>query len=96
MKVLLCAQIKLENSYLREWIEYHKNLGFSHIIISDNNDMGQEDPISVINDYVDDGYVTINYNYKNCGKGWQSTLYTEIFPSDAAGDIHRVHRTVYR
>ena len=33
MKVVLCTQVKSENNYLREWIEYHHNLGFDIDII---------------------------------------------------------------
>ena len=29
MKVALCVQVKLENNYIREWIKYHKDLGFT-------------------------------------------------------------------
>lgn len=41
-KVLLCAIAKQENKYIREWVDYHLNLGFDHITIYDNNDTGGE------------------------------------------------------
>lgn len=40
--VALCAMAKMENNYLREWVEYHLNLGFDHIFIYDNNDKDGE------------------------------------------------------
>ena len=78
MKILLCVQVKLENSYIREWIEYHKNLGFTNIVISDNNDLDKEDPYYVINDYVDSGYVIIDYTFRNRGQGHQAGFYTNM------------------
>jgi len=41
-KVLLCAIAKQENLYIKEWVDYHLNLGFDHITIYDNNDTGGE------------------------------------------------------
>lgn len=38
VKSLLCAIARNENRYLKEWIDYHYNLGFDKIIIFDNND----------------------------------------------------------
>lgn len=41
-KVLLCAIAKQENLYIKEWVDYHLNLGFDHITIYDNNNTGGE------------------------------------------------------
>ena len=41
-KVLLCAIAKQENLYIKEWVDYHLNLGFDHITIYDNNDTNGE------------------------------------------------------
>lgn len=60
MKIAICAIIKNENLYLREWIEYHKRLGFDKIIIYDNNPVDGEVPHQVIGDYVMDGYVDVH------------------------------------
>ena len=35
--VAIVAIARLENSYINEWIEYHRNLGFSHFYIYDNS-----------------------------------------------------------
>lgn len=59
MRVLLCAIAKLENDYLREWVEYHKNLGFDNIILYDNNDIDGEHFEEVIDDYIKEGYVIV-------------------------------------
>lgn len=41
-KVLLCAIAKQENLYIKEWVDYHLNLGFDHITIYDNNNTNGE------------------------------------------------------
>jgi hypothetical protein len=33
---IISTQVKNENEYLNEWISYHLNLGFEHIVIYDN------------------------------------------------------------
>lgn len=59
MKTLLCGIAKLENDYVREWVEYHLNLGFDHIIIGDNNDPDGEILQHPIIDYILSGKVTV-------------------------------------
>ena len=38
----LCTIVKNENRYLDEWIKYHRDIGFDHIVIYDNNDIDGE------------------------------------------------------
>lgn len=57
MKTLLCCIVKMENLYLRDFVEYYKNLGFDNIVLYDNNDETGEYPQQVIGDYVSCGYV---------------------------------------
>ena len=38
MESCIVAIAKNEELYLKDWIDYHKNLGFNHIFIIDNND----------------------------------------------------------
>lgn len=59
MKFNICAIIKNENLYLREWIEYHLNIGIEHFILYDNNDPDGEIPSLVIQDYIDKGLVEV-------------------------------------
>lgn len=59
MKILLCGIAKLENDYVREWVEYHLGLGFDHIIIGDNNDPDGEVLQHPIIDYVLNNKVTV-------------------------------------
>ena len=58
-RVLLCGIGKLENNYIREWVEYHKNLGFNNIVLYDNNDIDGEHFEDVIGDYIESGYVIL-------------------------------------
>ena len=60
MKIAICAIVKNENLYLREWVEHHKNLGFDKIILYDNNAIDGEFPQQVIFDYVESGYVDVH------------------------------------
>ena len=42
MNICLVVEGRLENRYAIEFVEYYKNLGFSHIFICDNNHDGEE------------------------------------------------------
>ena len=67
MKTLLCCIARKENRYLREYVEYYKELGFTHICLYDNNYEGEEHIEDVIGDYVDDGFVEI-IDYRDKGR----------------------------
>ena len=58
-KVLLCCIAKLENLYIKEFVEYYKKLGFDNICLYDNNDEDGEHFEDVINDYIESGYVIL-------------------------------------
>lgn len=42
MEVAICAIARLENRYIREWVDYHLKMGFSHIYLYDNNRENEE------------------------------------------------------
>ena len=48
MSSCIVAIAKNEELYLKEWIEYHFNLGFDKIFICDNNDIGNDSQINLI------------------------------------------------
>jgi len=81
MNFLICAIIKNENLYLREWIDYHLNLGFEKIILYDNNDVNGEVPNMIVQDYINKNVVeVINYRgFKTNDKFWgvQSAAYND-------------------
>lgn len=60
MKVAICILVKNENRYIREWLYYHKKLGFDNIILYDNNDYDGENVFDVIGDEITNGYVIYN------------------------------------
>ena len=59
LKVALCAIAKNENLYIREWVEWYKNLGISKIFLYDNNELDGEKFEEVINDYIESGFVEV-------------------------------------
>ena len=56
---MLCCIGRLENPYIREYVEYYKKLGVTNICLYDNNYDGEEDFRDVIGDYIDEGYVIL-------------------------------------
>ena len=57
--ISLCCIAKMENRYIREFVEHYKKIGFSNITIYDNNDIDGERVEDVISDYVESGFVDI-------------------------------------
>ena len=77
VKTLLCGIAKLENSYIREWVEHYRKLGFTNIVLYDNNDPDGECFEEVIGDYIENGYVIIeNAIGKTC---FQYPAYMECY-----------------
>ncbi len=69
-KVLLCCIGKMENNYIREFVEHHKSIGFDNIVLYDNNDIDGEHFEDVIADYIDSGYVIL--------KDWRGKFEAQI------------------
>lgn len=70
MDVSLCLIAKDENSYLKEWLDFHILLGVDHFWIYDNESAF---PIrQSIQEYIDKGWVTVNLIH---GKGMQLFAY---------------------
>lgn len=77
MNVALIAIGRRENLYAREFVEHYKHLGFSCVIILDNNHDGEEHFEDVLQDYIDDGFVIIE-DYRNQIKP-QMRGYTQMY-----------------
>ena len=58
-KIALCCIAKMENDYIRFFVEYYKALHFDTIFIYDNNDPDGERFEDVIGDYIYSGFVKI-------------------------------------
>lgn len=78
MKTLLCCIGRLENKYIREFVEYYKILGVTNICLFDNNRDGEDDFNEVINDYIENGYVFLK-NYRNITEPCQFKAYNECY-----------------
>lgn len=70
MRTLLCGIGKLENRYIREWVEYHFDIGLTNIVLYDNNDIDGEHFEDVIGDYIKSGYVIL--------KNWRGRKLAQI------------------
>lgn len=77
LRVMLCCIGRLENPYIREFVEYYKSLGVTNICLYDNNFDGEEDFRDVISDYIDSGYVILK-NIRNKRKQ-QPDVYAKCY-----------------
>ena len=77
MKILLCTIAKNENRYIREFVEWYKDLGFTNICLYDNNDIDGERFEDVIGDYINSGFVILK-DYKG-KKVCQLNAYEECY-----------------
>ena len=59
MKVCICTIGKLENLYIREYLDYYKKLGVDEIYVYDNNEINDESFETVIFDYIKTNFVNI-------------------------------------
>lgn len=48
MDISICTIVRLENKYIKEWVDYHLSIGFTHIYLYDNNRDGEESLSDVI------------------------------------------------
>jgi len=64
MKVAVCCIGRMENKYIKEYVEHYKNLGVDNIFLYDNNYDGEETFEEIINDYIENGFVKV-INFRN-------------------------------
>ena len=84
-KTLICCIAKLENHYIREWVEWYKNIGVTNICLYDNNDIDGEHFEDVIGDYIENGFVIVKDVrgesemqlpcYQNCYDEYKNLIY---------------------
>lgn len=78
LKTAVVCIARLEGKYIREFIDHYKSLGFSNVIVCDNDhDEDDENLASIIKDYIDDGFV-IYEDYRNQVKA-QMQCYTNMY-----------------
>lgn len=64
MKVALCCIGRLENSYIKEYVDFYLGIGVDKIFLYDNNYNGEEYFEDVINEYISNGSVEV-VNFRN-------------------------------
>lgn len=77
IKSLVCCIGKNENKYIKEFVEWYKFLGISHIRIYDNNDLLGERFEDAIQNHIDGGFVDI-VDYRG-REVCQAQAYTECY-----------------
>lgn len=70
MKTAVVCLVRLENDYLQEWKSWYKNLGFTNVILYDNNREGEdsviEDDFTIIQNWKErSGYTMQNEAYQD-------------------------------
>ena len=59
LKVCLCTPGKKENKYIKDFVQFYKNIGVDKIFLYDNNDEYGEKFDEVIPDYIKNGFVEV-------------------------------------
>lgn len=78
MRTAVICIARLEGNYIREFIDHYRSLGFSNVIVCDNDhDDDGEDLPSIIQDYIDDGFVIVE-NWHNQVRA-QMRCYTSMY-----------------
>lgn len=77
-KVMLVSIGRLENRYIREFVEFYRYIGVTNICLCDNNRDGEEDFHDVIGDYIDNGYVILK-DYRNVPSPCQVEAYDACY-----------------
>lgn len=74
--IIIAIICKGEYKYLREFVEYHLNLGFDRIVIADNNDIDGERYDELLADYIKETKVMI-FDFRG-KQGMQKLFYNNL------------------
>lgn len=84
MTSIICAIVKNEQRFIREWVEHNLNIGFNKIYIYE--DYGSSSHHNELKDYINEGLVELNQlatskiiGYNTIGATTQSELYKLFF-----------------
>ena len=72
---MICKQ---ENLYIKEFIEHYKILGYNHIFIYDNNNIKGEKLEEIVQNYIDNGFISI-IDYRGETKKPQFKVYIDCY-----------------
>ena len=80
IKLAMCAIAKAENRYIKYFLEHYKKLGYDHIYLYDNNDIGEEPigDLQIAKDLIKEGFLSI-IEYRNKTGNLQSDAYHECY-----------------
>ena len=74
----MCTLCKSENLYIQEFIDYYRDLGYNHIFIYDNNDIDGERLEEVIQEEINEGFISI-INYRGSKNGQIFRAYIDCY-----------------
>ena len=65
IKVALCSIVKMENRYIKYFIEHYKKLNYDHIYFADNNEINGEsvEDVKEVRDGINEGFISVT-NYR--------------------------------
>ena len=65
IRVALCSVVKMENRYIKYFIEHYKKLNYDHIYFADNNELKGEslEDVKEVRDGIKEGFISVA-NYK--------------------------------
>lgn len=66
----ICSFFQNEAPYLKEWIEYHRQIGFEHFWLYNNN--SDDNYLEVLQPYIDEGIVELQDHPSPKGEFWAS------------------------
>ena len=76
--IAICTIIKNENLYLKQWVDFYKDLGVDKIILYDNNDLSGERPEDVLEKDIKTEYVDV-INYRGMINKQLQSAYTDCY-----------------
>lgn len=78
LKTMLICIGRLENQYIREFVEFYESMGVTNICLCDNNRDGEDDFHDVIGDYINNGFVILK-DYRNAKPPIQAIAYNNCY-----------------
>lgn len=83
--IAIIACLKMEELYIKEWLDYHIKIGVDHFYLCDNNDSDYSHKLSdVVSEYIDNGIVEV-FDYSGVHP-IQPSCYQDIY--EKYGDIY--------
>ncbi|XP_038066274.1 uncharacterized protein LOC119736304 [Patiria miniata] len=58
-KLAICTMVKNADSFIPEWLTFHRYVGVEHVFIYDNEQVEKSNLTRTLNDFIDEGFVTV-------------------------------------